>query len=76
MRYLLETRIDVIFNMINHLDRKSICDVMLKILISNILDFSDHIIKREIIMRIIKSFNPDNLEVNIINIILEFFMYF
>ena len=66
MRYLLETRTDIIFNIIDHLDRKSICDVMLKILISYIPDFNDHDIKKEILIRIIKTFNPENLEVKII----------
>lgn len=63
MRYLLEVRPDVVFNMINHLDRKSISDCLFKILISYVPDFNDHEVKKETLMRIFKSYNSEEPEV-------------
>lgn len=63
MRYLMETRPDVIYNMIDHLDRKSISECLFKVLISYVPEFSDHDVKKEALMRIFKTFNSDIVEV-------------
>ena len=59
----MEERPEVIFNMIKHLNRKSICDSIFKVLISFIPDFSDQDIKKEILNKIIISFRSDDAEV-------------
>ena len=63
MRYLLEVRTDVIYCMINHLDRKSIVECLFKVLISYVQDFSDYEIKKDVLLKIFKSFNPEDIEV-------------
>jgi hypothetical protein len=67
MRYLLEIRPDVVYNMINHLDRKSISDCLYKVLISYVPEFNDQEVKKEALMRIFKSFISEQPEVNITN---------
>jgi pyruvate-formate lyase-activating enzyme len=67
MRYLLETRPDVVFNMINHLDRKSISDCLFKVMISYVPDYNDQEVKKEALMRIFKSFKSGEPEVYLSN---------
>jgi len=63
MRYLMEARPDVIYSMVNHLDRKSISECLFKVLISYVPEFNDHEVKKETLLRIFKSFNIDQPEV-------------
>lgn len=59
----METRPDVIYNMIDHLDRKSISDCLFKVLISYVPEFNDQEVKKEVLLRIFKSFNPEIVDV-------------
>ena len=67
MRYLLETRADVVYNMINHLDRKSISDCLFKVLISYVPEYNDQEVKKEALMRIFKSYKSEEPEVYLTN---------
>jgi|LauGreDrversion4_2_1035121.scaffolds.fasta_scaffold97385_2 hypothetical protein len=67
MRYLLEIRPDVVYNMINHLDRKSISDCLYKVLISYVPEFNDQEVKKEALMRIFKSYISEQPEVYVTN---------
>jgi len=59
----METRPDVIYKMIDHLDRKSISDCLFKVLFSYVPEFNDQEVKKEVLLRIFKSFNPEIVEV-------------
>ena len=59
----MEQRPDMIYNMINHLNRKSICDSIFKVLVSYIPEFCDQEIKKDILNKIIESFKSEDTEV-------------
>ena len=60
----MEFRQDVIFNMIDHLNRKSIGECLFKILISYVPDFSDQDVKKKVLLRIFDAFDSSDAEVN------------
>ena len=61
MNYLFENK-DLIFNMINHLNRRSISEALYKILISNNVQIQDTEIKTEIYNKILDKFNGEDVE--------------
>jgi hypothetical protein len=64
MNYLFENK-ELIFLMINHLNRRSISEALYKILISNNVQMHDTEIKTEIYIKILDSFDGNDIEVNL-----------
>jgi hypothetical protein len=64
MNYLFENK-DLIFHMINHLNRRSISEALYKILISNNVQIQDTEIKTEIYNKILDKFDGNDLEVRL-----------
>jgi hypothetical protein len=63
MTYLLIHKTSFINDMIKHLNRKSIADCVLKVLVSYVPDIQDAEIKKEILEKVIDSFNNNDEEV-------------
>lgn len=61
--YLLIHKKNFIDNMIKNLNRKSISDCVMKLLVSNVPDFQDGEIKKEILEKVINSLNGNDNEV-------------
>jgi hypothetical protein len=62
MKYLFDNK-ELIFLMIDHLNRRSISEALHKVLNSNNTDFEDADIKIEIYNRILDKFDGSDLEV-------------
>ena len=63
MTYLLQHKTSFIFDMIRHLNRKSISDCLIKIMVSNVPSIQDTDIKKQILDKVIDSFNQNDEEV-------------
>ncbi len=61
MNYLFENK-ELIFSMINHLNRKSVSDALYKILISNNVQIQDTEIKTEIYHKVLDLFDGSDIE--------------
>jgi len=64
MTYLLVHKTHYIFDLIGHLNRKSISDCLIKIMVSNVANIQDSDIKKQILEKVIDSFNQNDEEVN------------
>jgi len=65
MNYLFENK-ELIFFMLNHLNRRSISEALYKILISNNVQIQDTEIKTEIYNKILDIFDGTDIEVSFI----------